>query len=97
MRSTLPRCAVLLLALLLRPPTLAAEQPEWLADVRKDMTAAEVQKLLAPRKPDRVARQILFRRHLEQWIFDDSGVRIEFDCLPGEEPRVLQVIAGPAR
>lgn len=58
-------------------------------DIKKDMTADEVRNRLG--KPDRVARQILFRRHLEQWIYDDLNVRIEFNCLPAEEPRVINV------
>jgi hypothetical protein len=53
------------------------------------MTADEVLKLIG--KPDRIARQILFRRHLEQWIYEDLAARIEFNCLPGEEPRVQSV------
>ncbi len=59
---------------------------------KKDLTAGDVQRRLG--KPDRVARQILFRRHLEQWIYDDLGVRFEFNCLPGEEPKILNVLQG---
>ena len=63
-----------------------------LADVKKDMTAGEVRKLLG--KPDRVARQILFRRHLEQWVYEQLNARIELDCFPGDEPRVVNVLTG---
>jgi hypothetical protein len=62
-------------------------------DIKKDMTANEVLNLAG--KPQRIGRQILFRRHLEQWVFDDLGIRVEFTCLPGEEPRVQSVLRNP--
>lgn len=66
----------------------AEERRERLGRVKKDMTADEVQRLLG--RPDSIARQILFRRHFEQWVYDDLEARIEFVCLPGEEPRVTR-------
>jgi hypothetical protein len=75
-----------------RPPP--EELRARLAEIQKDMTADDVQRSLG--KPDRIGRVILFRRHLEQWAFDDLDVRIEFNCLPGEEPRVLHVHRGIA-
>jgi hypothetical protein len=58
--------------------------------VRRGMTPTEVRQLLGP--PARVARQILFRRHLEQWIYDQpETIRVEFNCVRGEEPYVLTV------
>ena len=58
--------------------------------VRRGMTPAEVRQILGP--PARVARQILFRRHLEQWVYDQpEAVRVEFNCVRGEEPYVLTV------
>ena len=65
-----------------------------LSEVQKEMTADQVRKLLG--KPDRVSRIIIFRRHLEQWNFDQLGVQIEFNCLPNSEPRVLNVRLGIA-
>jgi hypothetical protein len=60
--------------------------------VRPGMTPAEVRRLLGP--PDRIARQILYRRYLEQWIYDDPpALRIVFDCLKGQEPHVQTVHA----
>lgn len=51
---------------------------------------AEVRRLLGP--PKRVARQILYRRYLEQWVYDGpNAVRIEFDCVRGKEPQILTV------
>jgi hypothetical protein len=63
-------------------------QPPDTARLRIGMTQTEVKKLFG--EPARVARQILFRRHLEQWVYDGAQpVRIEFNCLRGQEPRVF--------
>ena len=60
--------------------------------IRAGMTAAEVRRLLGP--PDRVARQILYRRSLEQWIYEAPlALRIGLDCLPGQDPQVQTVQA----
>jgi hypothetical protein len=58
--------------------------------IRRGMSVNEVTKLLGP--PKRVTRQILFRRHIEQWKFDDSSIRIDFNCVRGEEPYVLNIL-----
>lgn len=63
---------------------------ERVGEVKKEMTADEVAKIVG--NPNRIARMILFRRHIEQWIYDDLNKRIEFLCFPGEEPRVLQIL-----
>jgi hypothetical protein len=46
---------------------------------------AEVQELLGT--PTQVARQVLYRRYLEQWTYD-RPVRlcVVFDCLKGQDP-----------
>jgi hypothetical protein len=84
-------------AILLRgdgmPPGKAAE-PDLpavdLARLRPGMTQAEVRGLLGP--PKRVARQILYRRYLEQWVYEGAhAARIEFDCVRGKEPQILTV------
>lgn len=63
--------------------------------LRPGMPQAEVRRLLGP--PSRIARQVLYRRCLEQWIYDDPiSVRIGFDCLPGQEPHVQTVQAPTA-
>lgn len=64
------------------------ERRARMAQVKKEMTADQVQRLLG--RPDSIARQILFRRHFEQWIYADLGMWIEFVCLRGEEPRVTR-------
>jgi hypothetical protein len=63
------------------------------AEIKKDMTANDVLNLIG--KPQRIGRQIVFRRHLEQWVFEDLGIRVEFSCLPGEEPHVQSVLPNP--
>ena len=60
------------------------------AHIRPGLTGDEVRKLLGP--PKRISRQILYRRYLEQWLYDvPSQLWIEFNCLKGQEPYVLTV------
>ena len=68
-----------------------AKQPApGLIAVRPGMTAREVHQLLGP--PARVSRQILYRRYLEQWLYEGSSpFRIEFSALHRQEPQVLNV------
>jgi hypothetical protein len=62
------------------PPTLDA--------VKRCRTQEDVRKLLGD--PARVARQILYQRHLEQWIYQQPlPLRLEFDCPRGREPAVI--------
>jgi hypothetical protein len=43
-------------------------------------------------QPQHKARQILYRRYREQWVYDEpNAVRVEFDCVRGQEPRILTV------
>jgi hypothetical protein len=66
------------------------------APVRPGMTQAEVIASLG--QPQQIARQVLFRRYLEQWTYAaPSRVVIEFDCLKGQDPRVLTVHAPTVR
>ena len=69
------------------PPTAAREPAA--ASLRPGMTAGQVRKRLGP--PERVARQILFRRHLEQWVYPAERLRVEFECVPGAEAQILTV------
>lgn len=57
--------------------------------VRRGASADEVRKFLG--NPSRIARQVLFQRHLEQWVYDDPAVRVELLFVRGEEPYVLSV------
>lgn len=49
--------------------------------------------------PGRVVRQILYRRHIEQWVYESpTARRVEFNCVRGREPYVLHVVpATPGR
>jgi hypothetical protein len=67
-----------------KEPTLS----EW-KGVGRTMSADEVKRRLGP--PRRVARQILFRRHLEQWTYGTPPVCIELDCVRGQEMQVVSV------
>src|SRR5262249_48869268 len=78
-----------LLPLLLVAGALAAQEPS--PPVQRGQTAAEVRQRLGP--PVRVSRQILFRRPLEQWHYDaPRPLRVEFNCVRGEEPYVCSVL-----
>jgi hypothetical protein len=84
----------LLLGPLHFPPVILGHQPfdrrNTIEKVRPGMAADAVRQLLG--QPNRIARQILYRRFLEQWIYDEpAGLWIEWDCLKGQEPRVLTV------
>ena len=69
---------------------LARDQAEPKDRIRPGMTADQVRKSLG--LPTRTARQILYRRYLEQWMYNDRpGFWIEFDCHKGDEPRVSTV------
>lgn len=58
--------------------------------VRPSMTAEEVRKALGA--PRRISRQILYRRYLEQWTYDNpTSLWVEFVCPKGQEPYVLTV------
>ena len=59
--------------------------------VRPGMTAEEVRGVLGG-PPKRIARQILYKRYLELWTYDQfSPLWLEFNCLKGQEPRIVNV------
>lgn len=69
------------------PPPQRDEAPAGPAQLRQGMTPGEVRTLLG--EPRRVARQILYHRYLEQWVYDaPASIRVEFDC-PGGQPARL--------
>jgi hypothetical protein len=88
------RLTISLAVLLLVPPpparTLepAAETavvvPAPLDRVRRGMTATEVRQLLGA--PKRITREVVFRRHVEQWVYDmPAPCRVELLVERGEE------------
>jgi hypothetical protein len=56
--------------------------------IRRGMTPEEVRPLAG--RPQGVSRQILRRRHLEQWHFDEPPAYIEWNCQRGDIPYVFQ-------
>jgi hypothetical protein len=63
---------------------------EKIARLRKGMSPADVRQLLG--KPPRVARQILYQRHREQWLYSEpEPIRLDFDCPRGQEAWLLGV------
>jgi hypothetical protein len=83
--------SAVLSALLSAGDGLRVEPPAVdLARLRPGMSQDQVRRLLGP--PKRTARQILYRRYLEQWVYDGpDAVRIEFDCVRGKDPQILTV------
>jgi hypothetical protein len=60
--------------------------------IRTGMTAGEVRRFRGV--PDRIARQHVNRRYLEQWVYDlPAPFRVEFQGVKGQELRVVQVHA----
>jgi hypothetical protein len=58
-------------------------------------TPAEVQEVLGT--PKQTARQILYRRYLEQWHYDAPlPLCVVFECRRGQEPRLQSVLPAPA-
>jgi hypothetical protein len=54
------------------------------------MSPAEVVAVLGP--PQRVAREILYKRHLEQWVYDrPQPLRIRLNCPRGQPPQIVTV------
>ena len=93
-RPTLLPLAVLLLgsglALAALPLDAPPDAPKDAVPLRRGMTDREVRDALGP--PQAVARQILYRRHLEQWLYDKPVPRrIVFDCPRGQQPAILTV------
>jgi hypothetical protein len=74
------------------PPRPTASEP---GPLRPDMTMDQVRQTLGP--PNRVARQILYHRYLEQWVYNPPvSVRAEFDCPRGQRGRLLNAGADDA-
>jgi hypothetical protein len=81
------------LLLLVSQPLRTQPPPADRRAVQRGMSQPEVRRLLGP--PAHICRQIMFRRHLEQWVYDDPAAWIEFDCVRGEEATVRQKSASP--
>jgi hypothetical protein len=77
---------ILVAAILAAIGLTPAQQP---GAVRIGMTANEVRKILG--EPEHISRQILFRRHFEQWQFAKPVRIIEFHGVRGEEARATRI------
>jgi hypothetical protein len=65
-----------------------ADWSKAIGQLHRGMTSEEVGKRLG--KPRRTARQILFHRYLEQWLYDEPrSLRLEFDCRRGQQPLLI--------
>src|SRR5579884_3534801 len=63
-----------------------AAQP--LTRLRRGMTPEEVRKMVG--SPKRIARQILYHRYREQWLYDPPfSSRLQFDCRRGQQPQLV--------
>jgi hypothetical protein len=59
------------------------------AKLERGMTPDQVRQRVGA--PKRIARQILYHRHLEQWIYDPpSPARLQFDCPRGQVPQLIK-------
>jgi hypothetical protein len=64
--------------------------PQGFARLERGMTPEQVRRHVGP--PKRIARQILYHRHLEQWSYDlPTPAHLQFDCRRGQKPLLLWV------
>jgi hypothetical protein len=77
-------------------PLSDAERDQRIAALDPGLSPDQVRRLIGP--PQHIARQILYHRCLEQWVYgQDFPVCVEFDCPRGQEPHLQSVrLLGPA-
>ncbi len=64
------------------------------ARLKRGMTPEQVRQIVG--SPKQIARQILYHRYREQWIYDAAGpVRLTFDCPRGQKPQLLTYPEAP--
>src|SRR5215469_7940250 len=68
---------------------LAREHPDSAFEkLQRGMTPEQVRDKVG--SPKRIARQILYHRHVEQWIYDQPvAARLQFDCPRGQKPHLV--------
>jgi hypothetical protein len=88
--------AILLISVVLLTVHGAAA-PDRDVSVVRGQSPAEVRAKLGT--PIRSSRQLLFGRHLEQWVYEEPRpLRVEFSCFRGDEPYVCAILQlSPAR
>jgi hypothetical protein len=66
------------------------------AKLKRGMTPEQVRQLVGV--PKQIARQILYHRYREQWIYDAAvPVRLTFDCPRGHPPQLLSYPEVPGK
>jgi len=82
------RQLVLIAGLIVTP--LSPDDPAP-AGIRVGTPAADVQHQLGA--PKRIVREVLYRRHIEQWVYENpQEFRVQISWSPGEVPIVTGVI-----
>ncbi len=67
-----------------------AQRQDLRRKLQRGLSFDAVRDLLGP--PHRVARQVLFHRSLEQWVYGPPyDFRLEFDCPRGQKAQLLSV------
>jgi hypothetical protein len=85
------RTAIFIFVSLIASASLTAQVPAP-PGIRKGMTAKEVRQQLGP--PARIVREVLYRRHIEQWVYENPyHFRIQISCVRGEDPVVTGVLS----
>ena len=78
-----------------KPAENKEELRQAFAKLERGMTPEQVRAKVG--SPKRVARQLLYHRYLEQWIYDQpSLMRLTFDCQRGQKPYLLDKPLSPA-
>ena len=66
------------------------DRPRAFAKLERGMTPEQVRQLVGA--PQRIARQILYHRYREQWLYDTPApIRLTFDCPRGQKPELLAI------
>jgi hypothetical protein len=64
------------------------DRAQAFAKLERGMSPEQVRQRVGA--PKRIARQILYHRHLEQWIYDvPVPARLQFDCPRGQVPQLV--------
>lgn len=71
------------------------ERATSFAKLKPGMSPEQVRRIVgAP--PKHIARQILYHRYREQWVYETSSpIRLTFDCPRGQTPQLLSVSGFP--
>ena len=76
-----------------RPGTLVSQRQQLVEILaEKAQAPADVLRVLGIKTEKRVARQLLYRRYLEQWIYDQPvPAVILLDCKKGQDPQLRAI------